>query len=302
MIVDEDAGRNTSVWHEFQQAVGDREWEYVFLAEEHPGIPDVEILDKLLLPGVVLLTGDCVLHMRALKQGIRSYTLNEHRQLTRRALRGIQLSGTGPRSVHGRLKDSYLHRPADDVVHRLNPDLTEKQSKRYRRARRRIRSYFGSAQAINHVGVTVGSKLTGKGLLCGFVLHLAGTSDVKGLRASEGYCLSAQAEMHPAFPVLHALRDLYFLQLERMPTELFVIPAASLDLSGRLLDPETIEPADPFRIALRKLLQGIPRLALQPCAKGRFFDNMQRKMEQLTRTDSNEVTNLDFDQIAQRLR
>ena len=81
-----------------------------------------------------------------------------------------------------------------------------------------------------------------------------------------------------------------------------MIPAGSLDLSGRLMDPATIEPADPLCIALRKLLQGIPRLALQPCAKGRFFDNMQLKIEQLTRTDSNEVTNLDFDLIAQRLR
>mgnify|MGYP001826037919 CR=1 FL=1 len=29
--------------------------------------PDVEILDKLLQPGDILLTGDCVLHMQALE-------------------------------------------------------------------------------------------------------------------------------------------------------------------------------------------------------------------------------------------
>jgi hypothetical protein len=38
----------------------------VFLAVEHPGIPDAEILDKLLDPHSVLLTGDRVLHNLAL--------------------------------------------------------------------------------------------------------------------------------------------------------------------------------------------------------------------------------------------
>ena len=86
VIVDENAGPGTDLWEVFQNARGEEECELVFLAKAHPGIPDIEILDKLLGPGTVLLTRDCVLHMRALQRGCRSFTLNEHGQLTRKRL------------------------------------------------------------------------------------------------------------------------------------------------------------------------------------------------------------------------
>ena len=77
VIVDENTGSETQLWAAFQRAFGDHSYDYVFLSEQHRGIPDVEILDKLMGPDAVLLTGDCVLHMRALERGYRSYTLNE---------------------------------------------------------------------------------------------------------------------------------------------------------------------------------------------------------------------------------
>ncbi|MFV1980818.1 MAG: hypothetical protein ACC655_06670, partial [Rhodothermia bacterium] len=58
VIVDENAGPGTAVWEQFQRAFGGEQCEYVFLAKTHCGIPDVEILDKLLRPGTVLVTGD----------------------------------------------------------------------------------------------------------------------------------------------------------------------------------------------------------------------------------------------------
>ncbi|MBS0267022.1 MAG: hypothetical protein JSS02_34170, partial [Planctomycetes bacterium] len=61
VVVDENVGRTSPLWLAFQKALGSEDWDYLFLAEAHPGIPDVEILDKLLKPGMVLLTADCVL-------------------------------------------------------------------------------------------------------------------------------------------------------------------------------------------------------------------------------------------------
>ena len=88
-------GRNCG--SNFQQAAGDRQYKYVFLSQSHRGIPDVEILDKLLQPGVILLTGDCVLHMRALEAGCRSYTwYNEQGQLTRGRLPHVQTKKSLP--------------------------------------------------------------------------------------------------------------------------------------------------------------------------------------------------------------
>jgi hypothetical protein len=300
MIVDENAGPGTAVWEQFQQACGSEHFEYMFLAETHPGIPDVEILDKLLEPGVVLLTGDCVLHMRALQRGYRSYTLNEQGQLTRKRLAHVRKLKPLPQSVHSTLQADYRQRPTHDLASRLKTDLTERQFKRYRTARRRIRSHVGSAAAISKMSVTVGAKKTPGGLLCGFVFHLAGTSGVKGLRASEGYCLARGPRSDATWPVLHALRDQYLLQLDQVRTDLFIIPPTSLELMHRLL--ENDQPAsEPGHEAVLRLMRELPRVTLQPCVKGPFYDAMQARLERLTRKRSNEVTSLDFERIATRL-
>ena len=301
VIVDENVGRNTALWLEFQRVLGGQPWEYVFLSEAHPGIPDVEILDKLLLPSTVLLTGDCVLHERAIQQGIRSYTLDQQGQLTRQQQPRVKVSKSLAQSVHTDLQDDYRHKADHEITGRLSSGLTEKQLKRYRTARRRIRSHFGSASAISQVAVTVGSKTTRRGFLCGFVFQLAGNSGQKGLRASEGYCHPVAGDANVACPVIHALRDLYLLQLEKVRTEVFVIPPESLELSHRLLESEAGETTGSLARGLNRLLNAVVCLTLHPCVKGRFFDSMQRKLEQLDRTGSNEVTRVDFAQLAGRL-
>ena len=299
LIVDENAGQNTALWREFQKVLGGQPWEFVFLQESHPGIPDVEILDKLLQPGTVLLTADRVLHARAIQQGIRSYTLNQQGQLTRQRQPGLKISKSLPRSVHTELQHDYHHQPDHDINRGLKLGMTEKQLKRYRTARRRIRSYFGSSQAIGQVAVTIGSKTTRRGLLCGFAFQLAGNSGRGGLRATEGYCLPTDRETNAAYPVIHALRDLYLLQLEQIHTQLFVIPPESLDLSRRLLGSGTLQTVEPLSSCLGSLLHQASDLGLNPCAKGRFFDGMQRKLDQLDRTGSNELTSVDFTQLAE---
>ncbi len=297
VIVDENAGPGTAVWEQFQQAFGGEHREYVFLAEEHRGIPDVEIVDKLLRPDAVLLTGDCVLHMQALERDHRSYTLNEHGQLTRKRLPHVRKVKPSPNSVYSTLQTDYHQKPTHDLAGRLKTDLTERQFKRYRTARRRIRSHFGSAAAISQLSVTVGSKITPGGLLCGFVFHLAGTSGVKGLRATEGYCLARETPPDTAWPVLHALREQYLLQLDQIPSDMFIIPPATLALTHWLF--ESNQPAsEPAHESVRRLMQELPQVTLHPCAKGPFYNAMQAKLEQLNRTRSNEVTSLDFGRMA----
>ena len=297
VIVDENAGPGTEVWKQLQQGFGGGQCEYVFLAKTHSGIPDVEILDKLLRSGDVLLTGDCVLHMRALERGYRSYTLNEHGQLTGRRLPHVRTTKPLPKSTHSALQADYRHYPAHDLAQLLKTGFTERQLKQYRTARRRISSHFGSAAAISQVSVTVGSLMTPRGLLCGFVFHVAGNSGVKGLRATEGYCLASGVPPDAACPVVHALRDQYLLQLDRVRTDLFIIPPASLELTRRLLVAD--QPASkPAHEAVRRLMRQLAKLTVHPCVKGPFHDAMQTKLEQLTHTGSNEVTSLDFHRIA----
>ena len=90
VVVDECVGLDSRLFEAFRAWLGDRTAEFLYLSEAHPGIPDVEILDKLLGPAVILLTNDRVLHNRACASQLRSFTLNEQQQLTRRPLKEVR--------------------------------------------------------------------------------------------------------------------------------------------------------------------------------------------------------------------
>lgn len=300
VIVDESAGPGSEVWRQFHQCLDGEECDYLFISESHRSIPDVEILDKVLQPDAVLLTADCVLHMRALERGFRSCTLDECGRLTQERLGHVRLKKPLPGSVHSTLQADYLSKPLHDFGRRLKQGFTERQFKRYRTARRRIRSHFGSAAAISQVSVTVGALPTREGLLCGFAFHVAGNSGVKGLRASEGYCRADKHTADAAWPVLHALRDQYLLMLDQFRTDLFIIPPATLELTRRLLEDDQ-SAATPAHDAAIRLLRQLPKLTLHPCIKGPFHDAMQAKLQRLAHTRSNEVTLLDFEEIVRNL-
>jgi hypothetical protein len=299
VIVDEGAGSGSKVWEEFcRLPILGGGAECLFLKDAHPGIPDVEILDKLLGPNTILVTADRVLHMRALERGIRSYTINEQGQITRRRLPGVQTSAL-PSSVYCELQSDYRHHSTGDLSGRLKMGLSEKQFKRYRTARRRINSHFGAAAAISQASLTVGAKPTKQGLLCGFALRLAGNSGVRGLQASEGYCRPADALSDPACAVIHALRDQYLLHLEQVRTELFITSPLALDLCRDLL--AEVTPAAPLHQVLQELLKGLGPLTLHPCTKGFFFDWMSNKLNRLARGSSNEVITVDFAAITENV-
>jgi hypothetical protein len=294
VIVDENSGPGQPIWEQFQRQFANRTFDFLFLKDQHIGIPDVEILEKVLRPEMILLTDDCVLHMQALKRGFQSYTADCHGNLTNGRLKGVKIEDL-PASAYKELLSDYRHQPKNDMAARLTIGFTDKQFKKYRVVRRRIRSHFGSAAAIYQLSVTIGEKLTQKGLLCGFVLNIAGNTGVPGLRASEGYCLPLGDQTAPEYCVIHALRDLYLLQLEQVRTELFVTSPGALERCTHALAADLS--ASPSTLALKGLIDGIDKCKFTACTKGRFFDGMQQKLDQLSRGRKNEVTTVDFDQI-----
>jgi hypothetical protein len=48
VVVDEGVGPDSELMAQFRDRLGERQVVFVFLASEHPGIPDIEILDKLM--------------------------------------------------------------------------------------------------------------------------------------------------------------------------------------------------------------------------------------------------------------
>jgi len=58
VVVDECVGQESPLVGQLRQRLGEQPVKFVFLATEHPGIPDIEILDKLLDVRSALLTQD----------------------------------------------------------------------------------------------------------------------------------------------------------------------------------------------------------------------------------------------------
>jgi len=301
VIVDNAINDESPLWTSFQKWLGNRPAEYVFLEKAHKGIPDVEILDKLLAANDILLTVDRVLHNRACAQGAVSFTLNAQGQLQRKPLKEVDLpKGKTAASVIKELKDDYTTTPSELTL-KLTNGVSEKDLKAFRTRRRRIRSYFGSAASLSNVAITIGAAIVKNKMLCGYVIKIAGNSGMKGLRASEGYCTMSAQTYDPAYPVIHALCASFYLHLDQAPTDLFIIPEESLNLCKTLISaaPESVPRAS--RRALQEMLRGIPQLKLFPCVKGYFFENMEQKLQQLSNFRSNEITAIDFDAIVNKI-
>ena len=266
--------------------------EFLWLAQAHRGIPDVE-LRRLLGLETILLTTDRVLHNQVCELGFHSYTLDEHGNLRRRELPGVRAPKQISVPRQGELKSDYVH-PPYPLAQALKHGMTEKAFKHYKTRRRRIRSYFGSAHNIASVALTVGATNTAKGSLSGYFLRLAGKAGIKLLQATEGYSVSSARAEDPACCIIHALRELYLLQLESIPAQIYIIPPASLALCESLMKLEDGCPTTEAGKCLQRLLKGTATAGILPCVKGHLFERMQRKLQQLTSARTNEVVTVEW--------
>jgi hypothetical protein len=240
-----------------------------------------------------------MLHNRALRQGVRSLTLNAAGQLTRKPLPldARRLRAQAP-SVVKALKSTYQHEP-HPIALQLSAGRSPKVLKA-QRTRRRIRGYFGAVDNIAKVSWTIGTRPYQGHLLYGFVVHISGKQGVKGLRASEAYGLDPATAPDPAHALVHALCEVFHLHLEHVQHEFFVIPRDTLALAQQMTGPLPMSSPPLYRVA-QQLIDALGHKQFTPCMKGRFYDQMQRKFDQLTTSESNEITALDFRDIVHRL-
>ncbi len=94
---------------QLRQRLGEQPVKFVFLATEHPGIPDIEILDKLLDVRSALLTQDRGLHNLAIGRGFRSFVHTAESGLTDRRLVHVSAPDKHLPVASGALRDSYQH-------------------------------------------------------------------------------------------------------------------------------------------------------------------------------------------------
>jgi hypothetical protein len=145
VVVDEGVGPDSELVRQFRDRLGEQQVAFVFLASEHPGIPDIEILDKMLDGRSVLLTQDRVLHNLAIGRGFRSMIKTSESGLTDRRLAHVAALDRHLPVARGTLRDSYVQQPtpeAQAITGCLSGFLSAHQLKQFRTKRRRIRAHF----------------------------------------------------------------------------------------------------------------------------------------------------------------
>ena len=115
VVVDECVGQESPLLGQLCQHLGERPVRFVFLASEHPGIPDIEILDKLMDARSALLTQDRVLHNLAIRRGFRSFVQTPESGLTDRRLAHVSAPDKNLPVASGAVRDSYLHQSSPEA-------------------------------------------------------------------------------------------------------------------------------------------------------------------------------------------
>jgi hypothetical protein len=215
---------------QFRNRLGERQVVFVFLASEHPGIPDIEILDKLLDGRSVLLTQDRVLHNLAIGRGFRSMIKTSESGLTDRRLAHVAALDRHLPVVRGALRDSYAHQAnpeAQAITGCVSGFLSAHQLKQFRTKRRRIRAHFGSSDNILAAALIIGQRRTTQGIVGGYMLKVDARHGVKSLfPASESYFLDRDRN-EPLHATCWALAHLFQL-LQNYPLTLYHLESAAL--------------------------------------------------------------------------
>lgn len=271
----------------------------MFLSKEHPGIPDVEIIDKLLPKYRFLVTKDRVLHNRVLAKGFTSLILNEEGHITSKALKGIQLNKSLMPSARKEVLDNYLVEQSVEVHQvtiQLKSTLTQKCIEKNRTKRRRIRSHFADIANIASVDFTIGCEKGAKGVIGGYYLKVNAKQHLKALlNASEGYCLD-QTCCSILSPVFYALSHLYCLHLSHVPVTLYITSTEVLTLCQNLKKGKV--GITLIEQGVERMLKYLTKVELMPCIKGPFFERIQNKLKQMKLMRSNELLTLDFEAMA----
>lgn len=301
IIIDEGISESSDTFKCFLKWLGTRTVNFLFLSKAHPGIPDIEIIDKLLPKYQNILTQDRVLHNRVIAEGFKSFILDKNGSLTNKPLKDIKLKKLYPPSIRKEIQTNYLQKPSEEVCQltsRLTGIFTQKCIERIRTKRRRIRSYFGDVANISSVDFTIASEKISNAVIGGYYLKINARQSLKALlNASEGYCLD-QTCAHILSPVFYALSHLYCLHLSHIPATLYITSPQVLEMCQNLKT-TAIVTDDPVEQGVKLMLLSLTRVELMPCVKGHFFDRIQTKLNQMKYGKTNELVTLDFQAISE---
>ena len=260
----------------FARAQGIWSLRCVLVREQHPGMPDGQIVSHLLDQSSIFVTTDRPLHNRVLAKRYRSYYLDGG-GITGKPLHGIhQKRHTQHSETPQPIQESYLP-PTSDLHPLLMPDAASKL-KRLRTKRRRIRNHFGGLQHLDQVAVTVSWRAMGADTLVGVRLRISSTVGIKALDASEAYFLETPApEQRGNAALCHAFVLCLQLMLQSVRTLIYFDAHAIEDPSAAM----AADSEDRYLNLLGRLMPLFDKLAFTSTTKGRYLERLRTKLDKL---------------------
>ncbi len=255
----------------------------LFIAKEHRGMPDSQILHHLLNNETIFLTTDRPFHNTVISQGLRSYYINKN-SLTSQRLKGIKNKEIILHKNDLNLKENYLPRKTD--IRPLLLPSSEKVLKKLCTKRRRIRNHFDGLEHLEQVAITVSWQSSKSLTLFGIKIRISSNVGIKALDASESYIHDKiPSEDRTIGALNYALILSIQLMLNSVKTQVYYDYPKIDDPLLYLQDGHKT----PYSMLFKELKNSFTNLEFIPSTKGLFIERLRTKLDNLYKGNSNEI-------------
>ena len=267
---------------------------YRAIAEQHPGLPDVDIYNRLLANrSVCLFTADRTFHNALLQQGSSSFFINEVGEVTHLPLKGVKPRGVLANLEKTTLTDTGNSEPVAQPRHSALASIllpeTDSARKKLRTKHRRIRNYFGGAERMEKVSVAL-SVSPGLKPLIGIRIRVIpgkGSGGIKALDASELYIEETSGDLLSAY--IHVMALLVNLQLWHLVVDVY--------FDSQTLSPPEKQSDSKFFELWQAIAKTFPHLNYHPIGerpRSPQMDKLRQKLRNLSNSKSNEIVPRDI--------
>jgi hypothetical protein len=268
----------------------------LFIANEHRGMPDNQILHHLIDEKTIFLTTDIVFHNKILSLNLKSYYVNKKKFIARK-LKGIKIKKNFSLNKNDlNIKNDYFP-PKTSIRSFLMPS-SEKLLKRLRTKRRRIRSHFGGQSHLDQVAVTVSWHSCNSSTILGVRYRISSNIGIKALDASESYIREKiLAENRDIVALNYALIISLQLMLHTIKTQIYF---DSPKIRNPLLFLKQ-KHMNQFENLFTKLYSAFPSLEFIPSEKGFHIERLRKKLNSLSQNKSNEIVSGNINDIINKI-
>jgi len=265
--------------------------EVLNIKDVYPGIPDNEIIKHLLNENSVFITTDRVAHNKALLNNKKSIYIKKDFTIKETVLKDIKLPNKNISNPKSDLQDNYKINKTD-IHEKLLPE-SNKQLKKLRTKRRRIRNYFEGIDNIDNIDISVSKQETKFKIIIGIKIRAISNNGIKSLDASEIYIYEDQNQ--DQIIICYVLISLLRLCLNSISTTIYY----DLNQIKGDFDSKLNTDFSELYISLKSYFN---RLTFSPVNKGKNIEMVRRKLDQLSKHDSgNEIVNGDIEKINKKL-